>query len=186
VGRANREVHQLIAWLVEWRREDVTGWGERLTGAWKEGPGAPEFRDLGTWPDKLDLLLAAFAAEGVPLLGLRIDALGPATPGGQCVRTGPRITADAESRSVTLDGRRFEITRSHVFKLFKALIDAHNAGCTPINRFDLYQKASRKDKDPRPDRLWPSLPAELQAIIKVDAVRGGGYSLGLPSLPPAK
>jgi hypothetical protein len=126
-----------------------------------------------------------------------VQALTPtgAAPGAQTVveddsayrpakgSKGPRITCDRDTRAVDLDGRRIPVKHAQTFRVLAALIEAHNAGRTPISGRALFDAAGLKgNKDPRPERLWPNLPEELSSIIQSEAAPNGGYSLILPAI----
>jgi hypothetical protein len=94
-----------------------------------------------------------------------------------------RITADWDTQNVTLDGHPCHIADPIAFKLWAALIDAHNKGASPIPKKKLFQAAGRPDADPRTDRMKKGCALEICRLIQVKDGRGGGVSLNLPPLP---
>jgi hypothetical protein len=108
---------------------------------------------------------------------------GPTPDAQPAAPTGPRITYDRDTTTVCLDGHHLRVKNRLTFRVFSALVEAHNTGRTPINRFDLFVAAKLENKDPRPERLWQNLPAQLRTLIQSDATPNGGSSLCLPPLP---
>jgi hypothetical protein len=98
----------------------------------------------------------------------------------QAVPSLARITADRDTQCVILDERPYAVADPGAFKLWAALIDAHNKGATPIPKKKLFQAAGRPDADPRTDRIKMGCPAEISKLIRVKDGRGGGVSLRLP------
>jgi hypothetical protein len=97
-------------------------------------------------------------------------------------RPGPRITTDSDTNEVILDGAPTKIKDKVVFRLFAALVDAHNNRQTPIARHALFEAIGRsRNKDPRPERHFKKLPPDLRALVQTDSVCGGGFFLSLPA-----
>ena len=92
-----------------------------------------------------------------------------------------RISANADTQEVILDGRVIRIPELPVFKLFAALVKAHKERRTPITRYELFNEIGRKDKDPRAGEFFGQLPKTLEKLIVSSQKPGGGYSLLLPS-----
>lgn len=93
-----------------------------------------------------------------------------------------RINTNSDTHTVVLDDVAILVENRTVFKVFAALVAAHNEGRTPIDRFALFEAAGRKRNiDPRPERLFRKLPLALLDLIESEAVANGGYSLKLPA-----
>lgn len=96
-----------------------------------------------------------------------------------------RIGVDPDTSTVHLDGKSIVVESRTVFRLFAALVTAHNEGRTPINSRCLFAAAGRtRDKDPRPDRVFDSLPPQLKDLLVSESVAGCDHSLRLR--PPKK
>jgi len=95
---------------------------------------------------------------------------------------GPRISAIVDTQSVNLDGRIIFVPELPAFKLFAALVNAHNENRTPVTRRKLFADVGRKDRDGRVKAHFAALPGDLSKLIRSSQKPGGGYSLCLPTL----
>ena len=99
------------------------------------------------------------------------------------IDAGPRITTYPDTQTVNLDGRSIRIDDRTAYKLFAAIVAAHNEDRTPIpGKMALAAAGRAVGEDPRPNRTLAQLPTRLKRLKQSKTGPGGGCHLRLPPL----
>jgi hypothetical protein len=95
-----------------------------------------------------------------------------------------RLKIDLDQCLVIFGNLQYPVPDLITLRLLQALLNAHQAGETPITASELAQKANFPNwKDSRPSRYFEKhLPIRIRSIIEQKSGKGGGFSLRFP--PP--